>query len=426
MAVAQTTGQGPAPQGREARLFDRRTPPHVATLVILSILSALNMNFFLPSMPSMASSFGTDYAVIQLAVSAYLAATALLQLVIGPLSDRYGRRPVLLWAIALFVVASIGCAMAPTIELFLACRVAQACIVSGLVLSRAIVRDMYGPAQSASIIGYVTAGMALAPMVGPTIGGLLDEAFGWRTGFFGIAGLGILVGLLIFADLGETHHARASSFGAQFRAYPELVGSRRFWGYALMAASANGAFFAFLGGGPYVASVVLGLSPGALGFYFSLIAIGYMIGNFLSGRYAVRIGMGRMMVTGSCTTVTGMVITLGLFAADIVHPLSFFGPILLVGLGNGLSLPSANAGMLSVRPHLAGSASGLGGALMIGGGAVLAALSGALLGPESGAEPLLWVMFAASCSGLLTTFWVVLSERRSATATPVRGRGGAR
>jgi DHA1 family bicyclomycin/chloramphenicol resistance-like MFS transporter len=133
-----------------------------------------------------------------------------------------------------------------------------------------------------------------------------------------------------------------------------------------------------------------------------------------------------MMVTGSCTTVTGMVITLGLFAADIVHPLSFFGPILLVGLGNGLSLPSANAGMLSVRPHLAGSASGLGGALMIGGGAALAALSGALLGPESGAEPLLWVMLAASCSGLLTTFWVVLSERRSATATPVRGRGGAR
>lgn len=419
MAVAQGSG-GAAFQAGAVRLFNRRTPPHIATLVILSILSALNMNFFLPSMPSMARSFGTDYSLIQLAVSGYLAATAVLQLVIGPLSDRYGRRPVLLWAVGLFVLASVGCALAPTVEIFLACRVGQSGVVSGLVLSRAVVRDMHGPERSASMIGYVTAGMALAPMVGPTIGGLLDEGFGWRTGFFGIAGMGALVGVLIFADLGETHHARSSSFGAQFRAYPELVGSRRFWGYALMAAFASGAFFAFLGGGPYVATEVLGLSPAELGLYFALIAIGYMLGNVLSGRFAATVGIGRMMLGGATTSVSGMAITLGLFAAGIVHPLSFFGPILLVGLGNGLALPSANAGMLSVRPHLAGSASGLGGALMIGGGAVLAALSGALLGPGRGAEPLLWVMFSASFLGLLTTLWVLNAERHAPRSDPFR------
>jgi DHA1 family bicyclomycin/chloramphenicol resistance-like MFS transporter len=395
------------------RLFDRTTPPHVATLVIASILAALNMNFFLPSMPNMAATFGADYALVQLTVSAYLAATALLQLVIGPLSDRYGRRLVLLWSVALFCVASVGCALAPTFELFLASRIAQSSVVSGLVLSRAVVRDMHGPDKSASMIGYVTMGMALAPMFGPTIGGVIDETMGWRAGFFGIGGLGLLVGLLLWVDLGETNRARSASFGAQFRSYPELVGSRRFWGYALQAAFASGAFFAFLGGGPYVATYVLGMSPASLGLHFSIIAIGYMLGNFISGRYAARIGIHRMLLAGSLTSVLGMSIAIALFAAGLEVPLAFFGPVLFVGLGNGIALPSANAGMLSVRPHLAGSASGLGGALMIGGGAGLATLSGFLLGPGRGAEPLLYLMFGAAFLGLLATAFVIAIEKRA-------------
>jgi DHA1 family bicyclomycin/chloramphenicol resistance-like MFS transporter len=408
--------------GVKARFLDRRSPPHIATLVLLSILSALNMSFFLPSIPRMAESLGTNYAVMQLAVSGYIAATAVLQLVIGPLSDLYGRRPVMLWTIAVFVLASLGCALAPTHEVFLACRVAQAGIASGLVLSRAAVRDMHGPAKSASMIGYVTMGMALAPMFGPTIGGLLDMAFGWRSGFFGIAGFGVLVGLLAFVDMGETHHRRAESFGAQFRSYPELVGAPRFWAYAAMTAFASGAFFAFLGGGPYVATEVLKMTPAELGLHFSMIALGYMSGNFLSGRFAARAGILRMITIGATASLCGVVTMLTLFGLGIVHPLSFFGPILLVGLGNGLSLPSATSGMLSVRPHLAGSASGLGGALMIGGGAALAALSGVLLGPGRGAEPLLWLMFSASFAGLLTTFVIRWLERSAAGAQPVRGR----
>jgi DHA1 family bicyclomycin/chloramphenicol resistance-like MFS transporter len=319
---------------------------------------------------------------------------------------------VLLWSVALFCIASLGCALAPTFELFLACRIVQSSVVSGLVLSRAVVRDMHGPDKSASMIGYVTMGMALAPMFGPTIGGLVDETLGWRAGFFGMGGLGVLVGLLLWLDLGETNRTQSASFGAQFRAYPELVASRRFWGYALQAAFASGAFFAFLGGGPYVATHVLGMSPASLGLHFSLIAVGYMLGNYLSGRYAARIGIQRMLLAGSCTSVLGMSIAIGLFAVGLAQPLSFFGPILLVGLGNGIALPSANAGMLSVRPHLAGSASGLGGALMIGGGAGLATLSGFLLGPGRGAEPLLYLMFGAAFLGLLATMFVLWQEQR--------------
>ncbi|MEM7615351.1 MAG: MFS transporter, partial [Pseudomonadota bacterium] len=197
-----------------------------------------------------------------------------------------------------------------------------------------------------------------------------------------------------------------------FRAYPELVASRRFWGYALAAAFASGSFFAFLGGGPYVATEVLGMSPGELGFYFGLIALGYMFGNFLSGRFAERTGLNTMMLLGGGVASVGLVAGCGLFAVGLIHPLVLFGTIGFVGIGNGLTLPSANAGMVSVRPHLAGSASGLGGALMIGGGAALSALTGALLGPTTGAWPLLFMMLLSSILCVVTTLYVIRRARQ--------------
>lgn len=401
---------GPSPPPL-ATWLDRRSPPHIVTLVMLASLAALNMNVFLPSLPSMARDLRADYALVQLAVSAYLGVTAVLQLVIGPLSDRFGRRPVLHACLLIFLAATVGCMAAPNIEVFLAFRMAQASVVSGMVLSRAIVRDMVGPQRAASMIGYVTMGMALVPMIGPMIGGMLDEAFGWRSTFAVILGFGAAVLALIHFDLGETNSHRATSFRAQFRGYPELVTSRRFWGYALTAASSSGAFFAFLGGGPYVASTVLGMAPSRVGFYFGFIATGYAFGNFLSGRYVARVGLNRMMLAGVTIATAGMGLSICLFGLGFAHPLSLFGPILLLGLGNGLTLPSANAGMLSVRPHLAGSASGLGGALMIGGGATLAAIAGAWLGPGTGPWPLLILMFGSSAFGLGSVAYVLAVAR---------------
>ncbi len=396
---------------RAAVWLDRRTPPHVATLVLMTGLSALNMNMVLPSLPSLADYFAADYAVVSLTVSAYLGLTAVLQLAIGPLSDRYGRRPVMLGCFAIFLVATLGCLFAPTIEIFLAFRMAQATVASSFALSRAIVRDMVGPNEAASLIGYVTMGMSLAPMIGPMIGGFLDESLGWRSVFAVTFVAGVVVTALIWADQGETNAAPSASFTAQFRAYPELFRSQRFWGYSLTAAFGSGAFFAFLGGGPFVASEILGMSPSALGFYFGFIALGYMLGNFLSGRFAAQVGLNPMMLMGGVVTSAGMVLALALFAAGLQTPFSFFGSILFVGLGNGMLLPSANAGIVSVRPHLAGSASGLGGALMIGGGAALSVLAGALLGPMTGAWPLLWLMLVCSLASIVSTFWVMRVAR---------------
>jgi DHA1 family bicyclomycin/chloramphenicol resistance-like MFS transporter len=393
--------------GPRAVLLDRGTPPHVLTLVAMTAVSALNMNMLLPSLPSLAAYFDTGYSVAALSISAYLGLTALLQLLIGPLSDRYGRRPVLLVSFAIFLAATLGCAIASNIWMFLAFRLLQAAVASALVLSRAIVRDLVGPDTAASLIGYVTMGMSLAPMVGPMIGGFLDEHFGWQSVFVFTLVAGAAVTVMMWADLGETNQNRSASFGAQFRAYPELFRSLRFWGYSLTAALASGTFFAFLGGGPWVASAVLGMRPSQLGFYFGFVAFGYMLGNFFSGLYAARVGINRMMLLGGIVASSGMALGLGLIFAGIFTPLSFFGTVLFIGLGNGLLLPSANAGIVSVRPHLAGSASGLGGALMIGGGAALSVLAGALLGPGSGAAPLVWLMFTCSAASVVSSLWVM-------------------
>ena len=391
--------------------LDRRTPPHILTLVLITGVSALNMNMILPSLPSLAAHYVADYAVVALTISAYLGLTAVLQLVIGPLSDRYGRRPVILVSFAAFLVATIGCMAAPNIETFLAFRLAQATIASGMALSRAIVRDMFPPDAAASQIGYVTMGMAVMPMIGPMIGGFLDELLGWQSvfGFMFLAGAAAL--WLIFADLGETNRLQSASFSAQFRAYPELIRSKRFWGYSATAALASGAFFAFLGGGPWVATEVLGMSPAQMGFYFGFIALGYMFGNFLSGRFATKVGLNRMMMLGALVATCGLGVSLGFLAVGLVHPVSFFGAILFLGLGNGLLLPSANAGVVSVRPHLAGSAAGLGGAMMVGGGALLSVIAGLLLGPDTGAWPLLWMMFICSALCILSTLFVMRVAR---------------
>ncbi len=394
------------------RFLDRTTPPHIFTLILIAGVSALSMNVFLPSLPKMTVYFDTEYRLIQLSVSAYLLCNAILQIIVGPISDRYGRRPVILYGFALFALATLGCIYAQTVEVFLAFRMLQAVVVVGIVLSRAVVRDMVPQDQAASMIGYVTMGMAIVPMIGPAIGGLLDEAFGWQANFWLLFALGLATLWVCWRDMGETATERSTSFAAQFRQYPELLMSRRFWGYCLAAAFGAGAFFAYLGGAPYVGSEVYGLEPGTLGIYFGAPALGYFLGNWVSGRYSVRYGINRLIVVGTVLTSMGLAVSLTLFYAGLGSVNIFFGFMTFVGLGNGLVMPNANAGLLSVRPHLAGSASGLGGAIMIGGGAALSALAGALLQPGRGAYPLLWIMFLSSTMAVICITYVLQRERQ--------------
>ncbi len=398
----------------QTRFFDRATPPHIGTLVLITGAGALNMNVILPSLPGIAEHFDVSYSLAALLVSTYLGATAVMQLILGPLSDRYGRRPVMLISAIIFLASTLVCIFAPNFETLLVARLVQTSIVSGLVLSRAAVRDMVSADEAASLFGYITMGMALVPMVGPMIGGVLDEIYGWQAALSVALFFGLIVLVLVYFDMGETNHHPSDSFAAQVRAYPELFRSRRFWGYALSAAFTSGSFFAFLGGAPYISINMLGLSQSAFGIYFGMTAVGYIFGNFLSGRYAVRVGINLMMLTGNFVVIFGMLGAITAFSLGYTHPIAFFGFMVFLGLGNGITLPSANAGVVSVRPHLAGSASGLGGALMIGGGAGLSVLSGWLLGPDTGPYPMLYLMLAAAIAGACMALYVIHVARKVA------------
>ena len=394
------------------RFLDRTTPPHILTLVLMAGLGAMNMSAFLPSLPHMTEYFSTRYDVMQLAVSLYLAMTAVLQVFIGPLGDRFGRRKVTLAGQTIFVFATLGCIFAPTVEVFLVFRMMQGAVAVGLVLSRAIVRDMVPQNEAASMIGYVTMGMALVPMVAPMIGGALDEAFGWKAVFWMLAIVGIGVTALCWADQGETAEGGGRSFREQFAQYPELLTSQRFWGYVFAAAFASGSFFAFLGGGPYVASVEYKLSSFWSGVCFGAPAVGYAIGNFISGRFSVHYGVNWMIRTGAIIGFIGLLIATVLTAAGYGSALLFFGFCTFVGLGNGMIIPNASAGMLSVRPHLAGTASGLGSAFMIGGGAALSAFAGSVIHQGNANLRLLIIMTLSLFLGLLSVLYVSWREKQ--------------
>lgn len=400
----------------KVKFLDKHTPPHIITIVLFTSVGALNMNIIPPSLPALQQFFNTEYALVQLALSAYLAMTALLQLVVGPLSDRYGRRPVIIYSFIILIIASFVTTYATTFEMYMAGRLTQAVIVTGFVLSRAVVRDMVPIEKAASMIGYVTMGMALVPMVGPAIGGLLQEAFGWQSINYFVSGLGLAVLILVYFDLGETNQHLSSSFGAQFKEYPELLTSRRFWGYTLTSMFAAGSYFAYLGGAPYSAEHHFGLPPSVIGLYFGIIAIGYIGGNFLSGRLTQTVGIHKMMLYGSIIVNIGILISIVMFELGASHPAALFIPVAAVGFGNGMTLPSTMAGIVSVRPHLAGSASGLGGALMIGGGAALSVLAGVLLTPTSGPLPLLYIMLFSGFMSVLTIYYTAKVEKNIVNA----------
>ncbi len=396
----------------EKKFLDRTNPPNIITLVLLAGVSALSMNIFLPSLPSMTEHFETDYSVMQLSIAVYLLVNAALQIVIGPISDQLGRRPVILGGMAIFLIATIGCIYAQNVTMFLIFRMMQAAVVAAMVLSRAVVRDMVPADQAASMIGYVTMGMTIVPMLGPLIGGTLDQMFGWQASFWMLFAVGALILLLTWMDLGETKASSGLTMAQQMREIPELLRSQRFWGYSLACGFSSGAFFAYLGGAPFVATTIFEMSPSKMGLYFSAPALGYFAGNFLSGRYSARAGVNKMVMIGSSIAVFGVFLSLTTFPLGFKSAESFFGLMIFVGLGNGLCIPNATSGAMSVRPSLAGTASGLAGAIMIGGGAGLSALAGVVLTPGSGPYPLLWLMFATTLMGVLAILTVIRRERQ--------------
>jgi len=400
--------------------------PRVLTLILLAALSTLSLNMFLPSLINIARDFNVDYSLASLSIAGYLAITAVMQLVIGPLSDRYGRRPVLLCCLSGFVIGSLGCLLASDIYLFLLFRALQATVISGWVLSMAMIRDTRSEGEAASLIGYVAMSMAIAPMLGPMIGGLLDEFFGWRASFVLYTAMGLILLLLCWFDLDETNLSPSATFAAQFRAYPELIGSRRFWGFTLCAVFSTGAFYVFLAGVPLVAARQFSISPGVLGFFMGTITAGFAVGSFVAGRYSHRYPRTTMMIAGRSIAVSGLSLGLALFLAGYAHGLTLFFATIFVGVANGISMPSVNSGAISIRPGLAGSAAGLIGASAVGSGAVLTTLTGQLLENGDAAIRLLGALLACSLLSLAAAFYVRLIDRREARLVSMTGATGGR
>jgi DHA1 family bicyclomycin/chloramphenicol resistance-like MFS transporter len=387
--------------------------PSTVILVAISALGPLALNIFMPSMPGLARQFGVDYGMVQLTLTLYLIGLGVAQLIYGPLSDRYGRRPVLLCGLALYLVGSLLSTLAPSIAVLILGRMLQAiggC--SGLVLGRAIIRDLYDRERSAAMIGYVSMAMSLAPMLAPAIGGYLDTLFGWRASFAFCSLIGAVILGWVALALPETLAERGSpGFGALLRSYAGLIRSPVFCGYALQTAFTSGVFFAFIAGAPFVVVTVLGLPPSSYGLWFVVVSLGYLAGNFLTGRFSVRFGIDRMIAAGAITGLLGITALAVTGWFGLLTLPAIFLPMAVVGLANGLTLPNGTAGAVSVNPRAAGTAAGLSGALqmLVGAGAAVVVGYGQDIDPSQ--YPMIWTMLA---SGLLSvaSFLLALRFRR--------------
>lgn len=349
--------------------------PGIFVLVALSALQPFALNVMAPALPGMALSFDVDYATIQLTLTFYLVAVAIAQFFGGPLSDRFGRRPVILTSLVLFSFGAFAAVFAHSVGALIAARILQACGAgTAFALARAVIRDTSGRDESASRIGYVTMVMVVVPMIAPLCGGMLDEQFGWRSIFVVGTIFGAAVLLYASLKLPETRAGYGVGGGSLrhvLSAFPTLIRNRGFLGYAGALAFCSASFFGFLAAAPYVIVTVMDRSPDVYGAYFALSAFGYMVGNFVSGRFGQRIGTDRMVLIGSIISSFAIFSELVVIFTLPWTPASFFIPLMGNAIGNGLTMPGATAGALSVRPDLAGSAAGFAGAFQLGLGAAM-------------------------------------------------------
>ena len=400
----------------------RQMPPRrmVPLLAGITAVAPLAINIYIPSLPNIAASLQTDTGTVQLTVTLYLVAVAVGQLTLGPLSDRLGRRPVLITGMAVYVLASLAAAVAPDVWSLIAARVLQAlggC--AGLVLGRAIVRDIYDRDTSASMLGYVTTVMVIVPMAAPTIGGLLDVAFGWRSSFVLVAALGAVMLGLVLTALPETHPPqKGNSDGSTSPIRGEslkLLRDKAFLGYAGVASAGAGMYFSFIAGAPFLVVGPMGRKPYEYGLWFVCLAGGYMTGNFISGRLSQRAGLDRLLAFGAVLAVFGGVLVVAAALFLPLSPPSLFLPMILVSIANGFTTANGIAGAVSVNPRLAGAASGFAGAAQMATGAVATQIVGSVM--TESALPLTLTVFAFALLVFLSWGGLVRPARR---ALPLR------
>lgn len=395
---------------KKVSIIPKKVPP-IGALILISTIIPISMNIYLPSMAGMVDAFSTTSGMVQLTMSMFLVAFALGQVFLGPLSDRYGRRPIIMCGVTVYVAGSVLCLLATSIEALIAARMIQAvggC--AGFVLGRAIVRDLYERDRAASVIGYVTMGMSVGPMIGPVIGGFLDEGYGWRGSFYMMLAIGVVAFLVALWNVPETNHKLCKMNGIKglWANYRLLLSKKLFCAYALVTCFTSSIYFAYLGGAPFISSHLFNMTASETGFYFMFVALGFLIGNYISGRISERIGIFRMILAGSILPALAVSAVAVMISAGLLHPLSLFLPMFFVGLGNGICLPSAISGVVSVRPDLAGAASGLSGSMQVGFGAVVSALVAWMLS-DTMWPATVWPMVLVMIVCMLATFSAVFS-----------------
>jgi DHA1 family bicyclomycin/chloramphenicol resistance-like MFS transporter len=382
----------------------------VALIMAMTALGPLTLNILVPAIPNLVVTMNTDPGTVQLTISLYLFGLAVSQLALGPLSDRFGRRPVVIAGLLITAAASILALAATSIGGLIAARTLQALGAStGLVIGRAIIRDLYDRDRAASMIGWVMTVMVVAPMVAPALGGLLDTTFGWQAIFLFVAVASVLVLIWAVLALRETRPDHVTSGGFRFIAGEARALLRQpvFNGYMLVCALGTATFFAFLGGAPHLIIGIMGRSSAEYGAWFALSGLGYMVGNLMAARLSPRVGIDPMIRAGIWVEIAGTL--LGIVLAVLFPfggPETVMPPQFLISCGNGMLLPNAVAGAISVRPQSAGTASGIVGFVQMGMGALSAQAMSHVIEHSATAQPLAWVMFVLA--GLAMVAFVTL------------------
>ena len=391
----------------------------IAFLTSLMAVGHVSNNMYTPSMPSMAEYFATDAATVQLTMSVYLVAFAVAQLVYGPLSDRFGRRPILIAGLILYVVASATAAFADSIGTLIAIRAFQAFgACAGPVIARAMVRDLFGREQAAKVMAYIGLSMGAAPAFAPVLGGFLQTWFGWQASFVFITLFALAVLVLSWARLEETNTERSQAQGwwlivEMLRNYWRLLTSRQYLGFVITGSLVFAGVFAFMAGAPFVVMGILGFSPVEFGLVSIAPIGGYVVGSFFTSRVAERLGVDRMVPLGVSIMFAGALMFLGVALMGSLSIYSIYVPMTLLSFGMAVVIPSTLAGSISVHPEIAGAGSALYGFLQMVAAAAGIYVSGRF--EDGTAMPMIWAVslgiFAATAATLISVW-----DRRRSTA----------
>ncbi|HEY7665877.1 MAG TPA: multidrug effflux MFS transporter [Xanthobacteraceae bacterium] len=355
-----------------------------ALLALLTAVGPVSVDLYLPSLPEIGRVFDASVPQVQLTLSGYLFCFAIGQIIYGPISDHIGRKPVLLAALALYFAVSVGCAFAPSIELLIALRCLQALGVAGApVLARAIVRDLYHGVRAGRELARMGSITALAPALAPSLGGVLQAAFGWRAGFLAMAAFGVAAVVLVMRLLPETLKQPSEqpiSLSSIIGGYGAFLRHRDYRIYLAIVGASYGGLFAWISGSSFVLQDAYGLSPFLFGLLFAGTTLGYGAGTLVAARLVVRLGIDRTIVCGGGALAAGGLAMLAVAVAGATSALALAVPVALYLCGLGIAMPQAMAGALTPFPERAGAASSLLGFLQQVVGSSVGILVGQLLG----------------------------------------------